>query len=142
LSHVLAAVLSRSAVSGPNRTLPLSVAAGSFRDGTRVMTSSPAFTTDLCIFNRDALLRVLHEAASDIEVCLRALEQEERTHLERFFASAQEVRQTFLSLASAERTIEEVISEGEDWHQQLLERGSRGERIIGMERKGDDACFK
>ncbi|HEY3260703.1 MAG TPA: prephenate dehydrogenase [Pseudonocardiaceae bacterium] len=60
LPHVLAAVLaSVGAGGGP---LALSLAAGSFRDGTRVAGSSPALVTAMCEGNRAALLGAVDDA--------------------------------------------------------------------------------
>lgn len=60
LPHVLAAVLaSTGAAGGP---LALSLAAGSFRDGTRVAGSDPTLVTAMCEGNRGALLTAVDDA--------------------------------------------------------------------------------
>ena len=60
LPHVLAAVLANvGATGGP---LALSLAAGSFRDGTRVARSRPELVTAMCEGNRVALLAAVDDA--------------------------------------------------------------------------------
>lgn len=60
LPHVLAETL---AIAGDNGgALALSLAAGSFRDGTRVAGSNPSLVQAMCETNRDALLVALDDA--------------------------------------------------------------------------------
>ena len=64
LPHVLAEALAESGARGG--PLSLALAAGSFRDGTRVAGTAPGLVRAICEPNRDALLGVLDE-------CLEAL---------------------------------------------------------------------
>lgn len=60
LPHVLAAVLAEiGAAGGP---LALRLAAGSFRDGTRVAATRPELSAAMCVANADALTPVVTEA--------------------------------------------------------------------------------
>lgn len=60
LSHLLAAALaSTAAEAGP---LAMTLAAGSFRDGTRVAATAPSLPTSMCRSNRAALVAALSEA--------------------------------------------------------------------------------
>src|SRR5271166_5430391 len=102
LSHVFAAVLARTAGLAPTAPFNLSVAAGSFRDGTRVVTSNPAFAAELCLYNAKALLAVIREAVEDIGRLTRALENGDGNELESLFSEAHAIRQRFLSSASAD----------------------------------------
>lgn len=60
LPHVLAAVLAATGAGGG--PLALSLAAGSFRDGTRVAGSPPELVTAMCEGNRAALLAAVDDA--------------------------------------------------------------------------------
>jgi prephenate dehydrogenase len=60
LPHVMAAVLAHVGASGG--PLALSLAAGSFRDGTRVAGSPPELVTAMCEGNRVALLAAVDDA--------------------------------------------------------------------------------
>ncbi|WP_241249538.1 prephenate dehydrogenase [Rhodococcus sp. X156] len=59
LPHVLAAVL--AAVGGEGGELALSLAAGSFRDGTRVAATRPELVQAMCEANRSSLLDALED---------------------------------------------------------------------------------
>jgi prephenate dehydrogenase len=60
LPHVLASVL--AAVGADGGPLALALAAGSFRDGTRVAGARPELTRAMCEGNRDGLLAALDDA--------------------------------------------------------------------------------
>jgi prephenate dehydrogenase len=137
LSHILAGVLAKSPGLTSASLLPLCVAAGSFRDGTRVMTSEPKFVADLCIFNQKALLPVLAEAKVDLDLCIQALQKGDRTFLENFFSCAHKVRQKYLSLPSIETVAHYSVRKNEKWQSCLVELGKYGQRIIQMERSPD-----
>jgi prephenate dehydrogenase len=55
LPHLLAAALAAGAVDGPGGQLALALAAGSFRDGTRVAATRPELTAAMCAGNAAAL---------------------------------------------------------------------------------------
>ena len=62
--HIVAAALTTCAAAGPAGSLALALAAGSFRDGTRVAASRPALTAAMCGGNARALAAEL-DALSD-----------------------------------------------------------------------------
>jgi prephenate dehydrogenase len=62
LPHLLAAVLAATAADGVAGDLALSLAAGSFADGTRVAGTRPELTLAMCEGNRDALLAAVDDA--------------------------------------------------------------------------------
>lgn len=64
LGHVLAEALALA--GGRGGDLALSLAAGSFRDGTRVAGTAPDLVRAICEPNRDALLDVLDECLDDL----------------------------------------------------------------------------
>ena len=64
LGHVLAEALALA--GGRGGELALALAAGSFRDGTRVAGTAPDLVRAICEPNRDALLTVLDECLADL----------------------------------------------------------------------------
>lgn len=92
LPHLLAGALVRTVSGEEDRELAFSLAAGSFRDCTRVSLSSPQMWQRICLDNREALLPYL-------ALCRRQLEQAEdwirrgrEEELLEFFASARALR--------------------------------------------------
>ncbi|RJQ75405.1 prephenate dehydrogenase [Pseudonocardiaceae bacterium YIM PH 21723] len=71
LPHLLAAVL--SSVGAEGDTLALALAAGSYRDGTRVAGSDPELVRAMCEGNRDQLLEVLDDALGRLGAARGAL---------------------------------------------------------------------
>lgn len=59
LPHLVAAALVAAAAEGPAGPLALSLAAGSFRDGTRVAATAPPFTAAMCGTNGAAVAAAL-----------------------------------------------------------------------------------
>jgi prephenate dehydrogenase len=62
LPHILASVLAAVAADGPTGELALSLAAGSFADGTRVAGTRPELTLAMCEGNRAGLLEAVDDA--------------------------------------------------------------------------------
>ncbi|MDV8002145.1 prephenate dehydrogenase [Rhodococcus sp. IEGM 1408] len=71
LGHVLAEALALA--GGRGGDLALALAAGSFRDGTRVAGTSPDLVRAICEPNRDALLDVLDECLADLGAARESL---------------------------------------------------------------------
>ena len=71
LPHLMAAVL--AAVGASDGELPLSLAAGSFADGTRVAGTRPELVLAMCEGNRDALLGAVDDALGRLGVMRGAL---------------------------------------------------------------------
>jgi prephenate dehydrogenase len=74
LPHLLALTLARAGADGG--PLALALAAGSFRDGTRVAGTRPELITALCEGNRAALADVAAAAAADLAAAAEALRTE------------------------------------------------------------------
>ncbi len=71
LGHVLAEALALA--GGRGGDLALALAAGSFRDGTRVAGTAPELVRAICEPNRDALLTVLDECLADLAAARESL---------------------------------------------------------------------
>ena len=141
-SHVVAGLLARATATSPEQALALRVASGSFRDGTRVMSSRPAFVADLCLYNRDALLPVLRDIATDLSKLIESLAVGDRSETMAFFERAQAIRREFLDLSLERPPIEFALHETADWKKTLIEHGRRGYRLTFVEHRDGTAICK
>jgi prephenate dehydrogenase len=92
LPHLLSFALVHDLAQRDNRDLLLSFAASGFRDFTRIAASSPEMWRDICLANRDALLRELLQYAEELHGLYQALEQNDAAKLEQVFSEARKVR--------------------------------------------------
>ena len=92
LPHLLSFALVHDLAQRDNRDVLLSFAASGFRDFTRIAASSPEMWRDICLANRDALLRELLHYANELHVLYQALEQNDAAKLEEVFSEARKVR--------------------------------------------------
>lgn len=92
LPHLLSFALVHDLAQRENRDELLSFAASGFRDFTRIAASSPEMWRDICLANRDALLREVKQYADELYVLYQALEQRDSAKLEEVFGLASHVR--------------------------------------------------
>lgn len=92
LPHLLSFTLVHDLAQRDNRDLLLSFAASGFRDFTRIAASSPEMWRDICMANRDALLREVKQYADELYVVYQALEKNDSAKLEEIFRLSSEVR--------------------------------------------------
>jgi prephenate dehydrogenase len=96
LPHVIAfALVSMLAKRGDARTL-LGFSGGGLRDTVRIAGSSPEMWRDICIANRDALLKLLDDYAKELELARGAIENGDGDALETLFERARDARQRWL----------------------------------------------
>lgn len=98
LPHVLSFALVHELAARPNAPQLFDLAAGGFRDFTRIAGSSPEMWRDICVSNRDVILDEMkryRDELSRIEALLRAADGE---GLEELFASARDARNRWLSI--------------------------------------------
>jgi prephenate dehydrogenase len=88
LPHLLAAALTQVA----DEPLARSLAAGSFRDGTRVAGTRPELSTAMCRGNRNALRLALAEAVQKLTEAGEALDRDD---LEPFFRAGYDLRSSW-----------------------------------------------
>ncbi|APT83825.1 prephenate dehydrogenase [Corynebacterium aquilae] len=128
LPHVLAETL--AIVGDHGGALTLSLAAGSFRDGTRVAGSAPSLVRAMCETNHEALLTALDEAL--------ALLQDARANLVADSPSVEElvdagyrsrIRYEARSLGKGGRPVLRVRPGQAGWVQQLLHAEDVGARV-------------
>ncbi len=92
LPHLLSFALVHDLAQRDNRDQLLSFAASGFRDFTRIAASSPEMWRDICMANREALMRELQQYAAELYVLHQALENNDAAKLEEIFSLAREVR--------------------------------------------------
>jgi prephenate dehydrogenase len=92
LPHLLSFALVHDLAQRDNRDLLLSFAASGFRDFTRIAASSPEMWRDICLSNREALLRELKQYADELYMLHQALDQRDVSKLDEVFTEARELR--------------------------------------------------
>ncbi len=92
LPHLLSFALVHDIAQRDNRDQLLSFAASGFRDFTRIAASSPEMWRDICLANREALLRELLQYANELHGLYQALETSDAAKLEEVFSEARKVR--------------------------------------------------
>ena len=92
LPHLLSFALVHDLAQRDNRELLLSFAASGFRDFTRIAASSPEMWRDICLANREALLKELQIYIAELNRMSAALEANDAAKLEQTFRAAREVR--------------------------------------------------
>ena len=92
LPHLLAFALAHDLAQRDNRELLLSFAASGFRDSTRLAASSPEMWRDICLANRDALLKELKVYIAELTQMSDALAAGDAAQLEQTFRTARELR--------------------------------------------------
>jgi prephenate dehydrogenase len=92
LPHLLSFALVHDLAQRDNRDLLLSFAASGFRDFTRIAASSPEMWRDICLANRDALLKELQIYIAELNRINTALVAGDATELEQTFRAASELR--------------------------------------------------
>jgi prephenate dehydrogenase len=99
ISHlplVAASALALTAAESPSWPLTRALAAGGFRDTTRVASGDPRMARDICLANREPLLAALDAYLATLHT-LRARLAEGDPGVEEEFARAKQVRDSWLS---------------------------------------------
>jgi prephenate dehydrogenase len=73
-----------------------SFAAGGFRDFTRIASSHPEMWRDICIANRERLLRELQSYSNELGAVRKLLAAGDGAGLEKLFASARAARNKWI----------------------------------------------
>lgn len=93
LPHVAAALLVNTVASRAQRDgRTMDLAAGGFRDTTRIASSNAELWRDICLTNRKALLEVLDELHKNLAEFRIALNRNEAKKIEEFFTAAKLAR--------------------------------------------------
>ncbi|RCW38465.1 prephenate dehydrogenase [Halopolyspora algeriensis] len=129
LPHVLAAVL--AAVGSDGGELAMSLAAGSFRDGTRVSAGSPELIRAMTEGNRAALLDALDDTLGRLGAARGALAS--TGSLKATVDTGHQARRRLEELGSIERERTTIPLDAPNALRRLREIGERGGRIIALE---------
>lgn len=94
LPHVVAAALVNTVAARAERDARTwDLAAGGFRDTTRIASSQSAIWRDICLANRDAILPVLDELRTELLAIRESIDRRDAERIERFFAQASTERE-------------------------------------------------
>jgi prephenate dehydrogenase len=127
--HVVATQLLNAVAGAPVRDVALGLAAGSFRDGTRVAFTDPARTEAMVTENAGWVGSALRKVVRDLEALLQVLEANGPAH--EFFHAADDVRATWVPGRRPVTVgeLEQVPLEG-DWPATLLDRCASGAVVV------------
>ncbi len=128
LSHVMAGVL--AAVGADGGPLALALAAGSFRDGTRVAGARPELTRAMCEGNRDGLLAALDDALGRLGAARGSLAS--TGSLGATLTTGHQGRAAYDRLAAVESEELVIALDGPDALAELTELGRRGGRVVRL----------
>jgi prephenate dehydrogenase len=129
LPHVLASVL--AAVGADGGPLALALAAGSFRDGTRVAGARPELTRAMCEGNRDGLLAALDDALGRLGAARGSLAS--TGSLGATLTTGHAGRAAYERLAAVEPGEVVIRLDGPDALTELTELGRRGGRVVRLD---------
>lgn len=71
------------------------LAAGGFRDITRIASSEPSIWESICLTNKDNIIEILNEFSRNIDYFARVLSNGDEKSIRQFFKSAKEYRDSF-----------------------------------------------
>ncbi len=98
LPHVLAFSLVHALARMDEKVEIFKYAAGGFRDFTRIASSDATMWHDICLANREAILKTLAYFTSDLAALADAIEQGDGEYIRQVFARAKEARDNFCNL--------------------------------------------
>lgn len=96
LPHVLAYALVHNVAQRNNSEQLFSLAAGGFRDFTRIASSHPEMWRDICTANRDRLLQELKSYANELGSIRKLIQKGDAAGLEKLFAEARAARDKWI----------------------------------------------
>jgi prephenate dehydrogenase len=95
LPHMLAFGLVDSLARMKDNDEIFRYAAGGFRDFTRIASSDPVMWRDICLYNRDAVLKMTQSYHQDLDEMMQAIEQGDGETLLQIFSRAKAARDRF-----------------------------------------------
>ncbi|MGE5639461.1 MAG: prephenate dehydrogenase [Clostridia bacterium] len=100
LPHLLAYALAQDVATRENSARLFEIAGAGFRDFTRLASSSPEMWRDICLANRDLLLKDLDKFSVKLDAMRAALEKNDGASLEAMFEQARAARDKWLKSSS------------------------------------------
>ena len=125
--HVVATELLNLVVGSPVSEVAQGLAAGSFRDGTRVARTTPRRTQAMVTDNAGWVAAALRRAARDLEVLASQLE--EGAQVDDFFDRADPLRGT----PAPDRSTRSLQIGADGWQTDLTERGRQGAQVLAVD---------
>lgn len=111
LPHVIAASLVNLVKNADSKEgIMKMIAAGGFKDITRIASSSPTMWQQICLTNTDNIVALLTQYIDDLTAFRRGLEQKEPDGLYCFFDTARTYRESFINTSSGPIKTEYVIT--------------------------------
>ncbi len=95
LPHMLAYSLVDTLARMDDQQEIFEYAAGGFRDFTRIASSDPQMWHDICVANREQLVKMLHAFNDDLQQLTRAVEKADSGYLKDTFTRAKQARDKF-----------------------------------------------
>lgn len=95
LPHMLAYSLVDTLAKMDAKNEIFDFAAGGFRDFTRIASSDPDMWHDICISNKDALVKMIKMFSDDLLQLSKAIERNDSAYLKETFSRAKKVRDEF-----------------------------------------------
>lgn len=136
LPYVLAAALVNVLPDDEGRQLALRLAAGSFRDGTRVAGSEPWLSASMIEFNKANVSRLLRQTTKSLEGVISALESGDDDKVLQFFAQAQQGRHDYEAM-KASSTSHKQRFPAVSVTRRCVNECQRGSLITGIEASED-----
>ncbi|MCH9274788.1 prephenate dehydrogenase/arogenate dehydrogenase family protein [Bifidobacterium amazonense] len=134
MPHVVATALINQLVDDPNRNIAAALAAGSWRDMTRVALTDPNRTRAMVDEDAANVERLLREMAERLTAVADALRDGDGETMTRFFAAGQPFRNYKMAQRTDDVRYEErdVAFDPAHWQADLLASARRGEHVIGF----------
>jgi prephenate dehydrogenase len=142
IPHLLAGSLAGSVARSPLRDGVLSLAAGSFRDGTRVASTPSARTVDMLRHNRDAIMQSIHLVQKLLDELADAVGRNDVPTLIRDFSEGRKLRQELFARTlkpSTERF--RLDGKHEDEFEFLIGLGAAGGHVTSCASGGSDVIY-
>lgn len=129
--HVVATELLNQVAVSSVRAVAEQLAAGSFRDGTRVARTDPRRTEAMVVDNTHAVVPALRAAARHLEQLASSLEAGDP--VDEYFDLADPLRERTASGQGDGTTAEHVLVLEDDWRRTLAALGERGGRVTSVD---------
>ena len=130
LPYVVSSALSQMVDSSPSHNLFYQLAAGSFRDATRVSGTPPTLSRDMCYQNRDSLIPVVREYIQLLESLYQDLQLSVNTGVSTFFEKGNHARNRYLSANDDSSVLIVNLGENEEiLKMKVIELGCQGGTI-------------
>lgn len=143
IPHLLAGALAGGVARSPLRPSVLGLAAGSFRDGSRVAGTPSARTADMLASNREAVIAQFSSVRRFLDDLVTAVEHGDDSRLVDLLSLARSVRMDFLQaeMVPSRRVFGTDLSNNEE-HRFLMGLGAAGGYLTRCEVSGSEVTYE